>query len=117
MNNSEHTQKKVNLYMKVEPSVADLVLQAYEEQMRDESGIPFKGEYIGSVFSQALENAVKKDEATEQEDLFDKNKKKSFESAMEQEKKKNRLLIFLSLLLVFFIGLIFMMYRRAVRYG
>lgn len=91
--------------MKVEEPFAQLILEEYEKQRLDEiNGEPFKGEFIGKVFSEALKSAAIKN-GTSDVGRFEK---------VEKRLKWFRILFFITL--AFFI-LMILLYRRSIRYA
>ena len=58
-------EKMVNVTMKVKASERDRLQKAYEAQMEDPKGYPFKGDFIGKNYELALDIASSRIDAKE----------------------------------------------------
>lgn len=107
MENAKDKNKKVNLTMKLDGELADLIVNQYEDQRKE--GEPFKGEFIGQVFAQALGKASETDGSTTAQNGWKEINRKT------QEKLK-WYKILLIITLAFFVLLLFL-YRRSISYA
>lgn len=68
-------EKMVNLTMKVKASDRERLLNAYEAQKEDPNGMPFKGDFFGSVYEKAISgNTAQKEEAPKSKSFLDRIK-------------------------------------------
>jgi hypothetical protein len=104
----QKNDKKISLTMKIDQDIASTILEEYESQrFDDESGTPFKGDFIGNLFMASL----KKVDEAESKGI---SSSPDMELMDRYEKARVRLKWFkiITLLSISFVIVLIIMYRK-----